>query len=334
MISSVSARILCFVVYPGFELLDLTGPYSVLASAASLAPQLGWSLCIAAPQAGLVSSGHGVSVNADQALSDLTDHPLHSLICVGGDPGPVEQILSDPEFLSQLRKTGAQAERQISICSGAYLLAEAGLARNRRLTTHWRAVRHLAERYPDVTVEPDAIYIQDGPVWSSAGVTAGLDLALALVEQEAGRDIALKIARNLLVPRLRSGGQSQYSTDLAAQFDPASKLARVCERVRRQPDEDWSIAGLCDRFHMSPRTLSRLTRSELGLSPAQLVERLRLDLARSLLVETDRSVTDIADLCGFGSLQRLDRAFLRQLGVSPRDFRARFRTPFPAETAS
>ena len=252
MISSASARTLCFVVYPGFELLDLTGPYSVLASAASLAPQLGWSLCIAAPEAGLVSSGHGVSVNADHALSDLTDRALHSLICVGGDPGPVEQILSDPDFLSQLRKTGAQAERQISICSGAYLLAEAGLARNRRMTTHWRAVRHLADRYDEVSVEPDAIYIQDGPVWSSAGVTAGLDLALALVEQEAGRDIALKIARNLLVPRLRSGGQSQYSTDLAAQFDPASKLARVCEGVRRQPDEDWSIAGLATTFTCPP----------------------------------------------------------------------------------
>ncbi|WP_440958544.1 GlxA family transcriptional regulator [Oceanicaulis sp. LC35] len=334
MSSFAPARTVCFVIYPGFELLDLTGPYSVLASAARLAPRLGWTLCIAAPESGLVTSGHGVSIQADHALSDLETRSFHSLICIGGDPQPVQEIVSDPTFMASLRKAGAQAERQISICSGAYLLAEAGLARNRRLTTHWRAVRPLAERYPDVTVEPDAIHIQDGPVWSSAGVTAGIDLALALVEQEAGRDIALKIARNLLVPRLRSGGQSQYATDLAAQFDPASRLARVCEGVRKEPDADWSIDGMCARFHMSPRTLSRLTRSELNLSPAQLVERLRLDLARSLLVETDRHVTDIADLCGFGSLQRLDRAFLRQIGVSPRDFRARFRTPFPVETAS
>ena len=334
MTSSASVRTLCFVVYPGFELLDLTGPYAVLSSAAQLAPQLGWSLCIAAPEAGLVASGHGVSVMADQALHDFEKTPLNSLICVGGDSGPVEAILSDQAFMHSLRQAGAQAERQISICSGAYLLAEAGLARHRRLTTHWRAAPYLADRYPDIRVEADAIYIQDGSVWSSAGVTAGIDLALALVEIEAGRDLALKIARNLLVPRLRSGGQSQYSTDLAAQSDPASRLARVCETIRREPEADWSIEGLCARFHMSPRTLSRLTRTELDLSPAQLVERLRLDLARSLLVETDRSVTDIADLCGFGGLQRLDRAFVRQLGVSPRDFRARVRTPFPQETAS
>ena len=334
MIASITVRTLCFVVYPGFELLDLTGPYAVLSSAARLAPQLGWSLCIAAPEAGLVTSGHGVAVLAEHALQELEATPLHSLICVGGDREPVETVLSDQDFLDRLRRTGEAAERCISICSGAYLLAEAGLARHHRLTTHWRAVRHLSERYPDIKVEPDAIYIQDGAIWSSAGVTAGMDLALALVEQEAGRALALKIAQNLLVQRLRSGGQSQYSPDLAAQARPESRLARLCDAVRREPSADWSIEALCDRFHLSRRTLSRLTRTELNQSPAQLVEQLRVEAARALLVETDHAISVIADMCGFGGLQRLDRAFQRQLGVAPRDFRARFRTPFPQETAS
>lgn len=322
---------LCFVVFDGFELLDLTGPYAVLSAAARLAPQSRWRLHVAAAEAGSVVSGDGLAVTADLSLEALAACDLHSLICVGGGAPAIESVLRDAAVMGAVQEAGGRARRVISICSGAFLLAEAGLARQRRMATHWRAVGALARRYQDLQVEPDAIYVQDGPVWSSAGVTAGIDLALALVEQEIDRRVALKIARNLLIPRIRSGGQSQYSADLAAQSDGDTRLARLCAAVRRDPAANWSVDEICDRFQIARRTLTRLCQFELGLPPGQLVERLRLDLARSALVETDAALALVARRSGFQSLQQLERAFQRRMQTSPRAFRARFRTPYAQE---
>jgi len=332
--SSPVPRHFSFVVFPGFELLDLTGPYSVLSAAAETAPHHHWKVCIAAAEPGVVQSAQGLSILADYHLSELAACGLDTLICVGGDPDPVQTALADQAFIGQIRNAGLRAQRCVSICSGTFFLAEAGLAQNRRVTSHWRAVTTLAKRYPDLSVEPDAIYVQDGPVWSSAGVTAGLDLALALVEAEMGRDPALRIARNLLIPRIRSGGQSQYSADLAAQAEGDTRLARLCQAVRQSPEQSWSIDDICERYHLSRRTLTRLCQAELGLPPGLLVERLRLDLARSALVETDASISQIAQHTGFASLQRLERAFQRQMRTSPRAFRARFRSPYAQESLS
>ncbi len=329
---TLAAQSLCFVVFPGFELLDLTGPLTVLSDAARLSPQHNWRIQVAARAPGPVRSGQGLSVHADVALHALADQELHSLICVGGDPEPVQAALADRALIDAIAAAGKRARYQISICSGTFFLAEAGLASGRRVTSHWRAVQPLAARYPDLEVEPDAIYCRDGRVWSSAGVTAGLDLALALVEQQMGRTLALKIARNLLIPRMRSGGQSQYSADLASQASADTRLTHLCQSVRQTPTAPWTIEDLCEQVNVSRRTLTRMCQSQLGLPPGQLVERLRVDLARSALVETDMSITDVAQQAGFSSLLRLERAFQRQLNTTPRGFRARFRSPYAQES--
>lgn len=328
------APALGFVIFDGFELLDLTGPYSILSSAAKLRPDLGWSLHLVAPNKGPVQSGQGLVVHADMDLSELEALRPDTLICIGADPGPIQTQLDDPIFIAALKRIGTQAKQLISICSGAFFLAETGLAKGRQLTSHWRAITTLRTRYPEIEVETDALYVRDGPVWSSAGVTAGMDLSLALVEHFCGRDLALRIARNLLIHRIRSGGQSQFSADLSAPLGSDTRLTQLCEAIRKTPDADWQVEQLCAFSGTSRRSLTRLCQAEFGLPPAQLVERLRTDLARTALVETDASVSQVAHLSGFGSLQRLERSFQRHMNTSPREFRARFRSPFQPEPSS
>lgn len=327
-----SAPALGFVIFDGFELLDLTGPYSVLSSAAKHRPDLGWTLHVVAARKGPVQSAHGLTVHADMDLPEFEALSPDTLICVGGDPGPVQAQLDDEAFIAALRRIGDQATQLISICSGAFFLAETGLAQGRQLTSHWRALNTLRTRYPEINVETDALYVRDGPVWSSAGVTAGMDLSLALIEQLCGRELALRIARNLLIHRIRSGGQSQFSADLSAPLGSDTRLTKLCEAIRKTPAADWQVDQLCEYAGTSRRSLTRLCQTELGLAPAQLVERLRVDLARTALVDTDASVTQIANMSGFTSLQRMERSFQRHMNTSPREFRARFRSPFQSES--
>src|SRR5262245_30568960 len=218
------------------------------------------------------------------------------------------------------------APRIGSVCSGTFFLAAAGALDGRRAATHWSEVDALKRFRPAVRVEGDPIHVEDGGVWTSAGVTAGMDLALAMIEADLGRKVALAIARRHVVFRIRPGGQSQFSAELAAQSAGHPKVARLAETVTARPCADWRTDTLAAEAGVSQRSLSRLFRSGLNISPADFVERVRTDLARRRLLETDENVEIIAVACGFGSLRRMDRAFARTIAASPTEFRSRFKT--------
>ena len=211
------------------------------------------------------------------------------------------------------------------MCSGAFFLAAAGVLDGRRAATHWRAVEALRRFRPEVDVDADAIYVRDGNVWTSAGVTAGIDLALALLEADRGRDIALSVARAHVVFRIRPGGQSQFSVPLDAGGIRDRRLARLAERIEQRPRDDWRTDMLATEAGVSLRSLSRLFRKELNASPSAFVERIRIDRARRALLETNAPVETIAIDCGFGSLRRMDRAFTRVIATTPTEFRSRFK---------
>lgn len=285
-----------------------------------------YALRVLAGKAGPVTSSAGLAVEADDDFScALPDG--HTLLAIGGEVPEIDRALEDTQLTARVKSSMPQASRVGSVCTGAFILAASGILDGHRVTTHWWDSQKLASRHPGVAVDPDAIYIRSGKIWTSAGVTAGIDLALTLVELDHGRETALTIARHLVVPRMRSGGQSQFSTELDLQMHPGTRLGKLVEAIRRTPSQHWSVDTMSETAGISRRTLSRLCREALGISPAALVERLRIDTARRALVETDQPVTLIADTAGFGSCQRLDRAFARQLGVSPVRFRERFRSP-------
>jgi len=225
-----------------------------------------------------------------------------------------------------VRRAIDRVPRIASVCSGTFFLAAAGALDGRRATTHWSEVDALQRFRPAVSVEGDAIHVEDRGVWTSAGVTAGMDLALAMIEADLGRKLALAIARRHVVFRIRPGGQSQFSAELAAQSAGNSKIAKLAERVTAHPRADWRTDALAAQAGVSQRSLSRLFRAGLNISPADFVERVRTDLARRRLLETDDHVETIAAACGFGSLRRMDRAFARTIAASPTAFRSRFRT--------
>src|SRR5436190_10485888 len=219
-----------------------------------------------------------------------------------------------------------QVSRIASVCSGTFFLAAAGVLDGRRAATHWSEVDALKRFRPSVLVDGDAIHVEDGGIWTSAGVTAGMDLALAMIEVDLGREIALAIARRHVVFCIRPGGQSQFSAELAAQSAGNPKLQKLAERVTTHPRADWRIDVLAVEAGVSQRSLSRLFRAGLNLSPADFVERVRIDVARRRLLETDDHVETIALACGFGSLRRMDRAFARTMAASPKEYRSRFKT--------
>ena len=321
-------RRILFIVFPGFQLLDLTGPLQMFASVrADVCGIDGYETAIAAEEVGAVRSAAGVVVHADHAVRDLDDAAIDAfdtVIAVGGGLAAIQDALAHggpPAFLAH---AAPRVRRIASVCSGAFLLAAAGALDGRRAATHWMAVEQLRRFRPAVEVDGDAIYVRDGPVWTSAGVTAGIDLALAMIEADHGRTAALAVARLNVVSRIRSGGQAQFSSDLAAQATEDRRAARLAEAVRAAPADDWRIERLTAVAGMSPRTLSRVFRAQFSASPAAFVERVRVDAARRALVETDRSIDWIARTCGFGGIRRMDRAFGRVLGVSPRAFRRRF----------
>jgi transcriptional regulator GlxA family with amidase domain len=211
-----------------------------------------------------------------------------------------------------------------SVCSGAFILAAAGLLDGRRATTHWSGCDLLARLFPAVTVERDPIFVRDGNVWTSAGITAGIDLALALVEADHGRELALDVSRWLVMFVQRPGGQSQFSAQLAAQVAERDPLRDLQAWIGEHPDAELTVEALADRVAMSPRHFARVFREEVGETPARYVEAVRVEAARRLLERTGRSVDDVASACGFGTAETLQRAFRRRLGVSPGAYRRHF----------
>jgi transcriptional regulator GlxA family with amidase domain len=264
---------------------------------------------------------------AEPAFADLAPQEFagsDTVIAAGGDGG-VRAALATGDVTALIRAAYRDGARVVSVCSGAFFLAAAGVLDGRRAATHWNSVRRLRRFRPQVTVDAESIYIRDGDVWTSAGVTAGNDLALTIIEVDFGREITLAVAQRHVVFPIRPGGQGQFSAELSACGVRDRRLSRLAKSVASRPQDDWQTCALASEAGVSLRSLSRLFRKELGASPAAFVERIRIDRARRALLETDQPVETVAIDCGFGSLRRMDRAFARNIAATPSEFRDRFK---------
>nr|WP_283139877.1 helix-turn-helix domain-containing protein [Rhizohabitans arisaemae] len=303
-------------VYDGVVLLDVAGPVQVLHLSG------GYRIRLASIDGRSVRTDVGVPLGVDLALGELVGS-VGTLLVPGYAPNvkhPAEPLL---KLLPDLAR---RASRVASVCTGALLLAEAGLLDGRRATTHWAACADLASRFPLVTVEPDAIYVRDGPMVTSAGVTAGIDLALALVEEDHGPDIARAVAKRIVVFLQRPGGQSQFSVREAVATPRRPGLRQLLDTIAAEPAANHTLAAMADRVAVSERHLTRLFRREVGLTPGQYVERIRVEAAQTLLETSAAGVDSVAHRCGFGSSETMRRAFLQVLGTTPTAYRQRFRT--------
>lgn len=305
-----------FLVFDGVTMLDVTGPGEVLHQAGKSGP--GYELLLISPTGRPVTTSSGLPLMGTVAPDD--SGRIDTLLVAGGDRLAEARI--EAELLDAARLVAARTSRVASVCTGAFVLAELGLLDGRRATTHWRHADTLARRYPAVRVEPDAIHIRDGAFVTSAGITAGIDLALALVEDDHGVEVARRIARELVVFLRRPGGQSQFTM---AEIPPAGNdmLRTVVRSVLDDPSGDHGLPAMARAAAVSPRHLTRLFRSELGTTPARWVEKVRLGRAQQLLLD-GHSVTSAAQHSGFGSDETLRRVFDRHLGVTPTEYRQRF----------
>ncbi|MFE3168469.1 GlxA family transcriptional regulator [Streptomyces sp. NPDC059224] len=305
------------VVFEGVTMLDVSGPSEVLHQAGRHTD--GYELVLVSPEGGTVTTSAGPALTGTVRAADAG--PVDTVLVAGGDrlaDRPIEGGL-----LATARDLTERARRVASVCTGAFVLGELGLLDGRRATTHWRHAAAFARRFPRVRVEPDAIHVRDGRYVTSAGISAGIDLTLALVEDDHGADVARDIARELVVFMQRPGGQSQFSTAISTPPARSGLLRTVIASVVADPAADHSLPALAASAAVSPRHLARLFRAELGTTPARWVERVRLDRAQQLLLE-GHSVTAAALHSGLGTDETLRRAFARQLGTTPSHYRSRF----------
>ena len=314
------------VCFPGVQPLDVVGPHEVFVGATRLleaggkrAP--GYRVDLAATTPGPVTCESGLTLFAPRPLP--RSRAIDTLLVPGGDG--VFDARADRKLVGFVRRAAAGARRVGSVCSGAFVLAEAGLLDGRTVTTHWRRAARLADDYPAVDVEPDPIFVHDGPIWTSAGVTAGIDLALAMVEEDHGAELAQIIARNLVMFLRRSGGQSQFATPVWTPLASHDAVRAAQELVNADPATDHRVDVLAHAVGMSARHFTRRFHEQTGESPARYVERVRVDHARGMLETHDAGVAAVAKRCGFGTAETMRRAFVRRIGVPPDDYRKRFR---------
>jgi transcriptional regulator GlxA family with amidase domain len=318
----VPVRRIVVVAFEGVQSLDVAGPVEVFTRGGQLGGQP-YDVQVVGSTARTVRTSSGIGLRLDRSLSQVRG-AVDTIVVAGGDG--TGEALRDRQLLDGIRRIGGRARRVASVCTGAFLLAETGFLDGRRATTHWDSCELLARRYPQVDVDPEPIFVRDGNVATSAGVTAGMDLALALVEEDLGREAALAAARRLVMYVQRPGGQAQFSAPLQAQAATGREPLRDLQRwVVAHPDGDCSVEALAQRAAMSPRNFARTFAHEVGTTPARWVEEVRVEAARLLLETTDRPVDAVAASCGFGSAETLRRAFLRRLLVAPSDYRKRFR---------
>jgi transcriptional regulator GlxA family with amidase domain len=317
-------RRIVLLAFEGAQLLDIAGPLQVFATTREIAAEREladpYAPTVASPEGGTVATSSGLGI-ATVPLASLR-RTADTVIAAGG-PGTAAAV-ADGRLVRWLATADSRARRICSVCTGAFLLAAAGLLDGRRAATHWRVCGLLQERHPAVRVEPDPIFVRDGRIWTSAGVTAGIDLALALVEEDLGRALALDVARRLVVFLKRPGGQSQFSAMLAAQTAADGDFAALHDWIAHHLDEDLRVERLAEAAAMSPRHFARLYHAKMGRTPARAVEAMRLEAARRALEEGDEPISAVARRCGFGDEERMRRSFLRRLGTGPRDYRARF----------
>ncbi len=313
-----------FVIYPDIVLLDLAGPLEVFTHARQPgAERPAYETAIASLKGGSIATDTVVSIETEP-LENWVGREIHTLVIVGGDGA--EAAMHDAQLIGRVAELSKRSQRVCSVCSGALVLAAAGLLDGRRATTHWEDCAHLARAFPRVRVEVDPIYIKDDHVWTSAGITAGTDMALAIVAEDLGQDAALNRAQALVTYMVRPGGQSQFSPALERQkLERSPKFRKLHQWIAENLERDLRVEQLAERENMSPRNFHRLYASTTGVTPANAVETIRMEAARELLETSSMGVKAVAGTCGFGDEERMRRAFLRMVGVSPSEYRQRFR---------
>jgi len=317
-------KLVVFVVYPDIVLLDLVGPLQVFSHALDPATGAnGYHCAVTSFEGGTVVTNTVVSIPSEP-MSRYLKRQIHTLVIVGGDGA--NHAMRDEALLEKITKFSSGAQRVCSVCSGALVLAATGILDGRRAVTHWDDCQTLEDEFPAIRVEMDPIYIRDDNVWTSAGITAGIDMALAIVTEDLGRPAALQIARSMVTQMARSGGQSQFSPILGRQLrDAAGRFDDLHQWIADNLQKNLQVEALAERMNMSARNFSRTYSKEMGLTPAKAVEAIRTEAARELLETTDRDMKQVAAQCGFNDAERMRRAFMRLLNVSPSDYRQSFR---------
>jgi transcriptional regulator GlxA family with amidase domain len=323
-IAQERTRLICFVAFDGANGLDIAGPLEAFSQATRLCKSrrgdVPYRLVVGSVTGGMIETNSGLQLLTSRLRSFPGRRPIDTFIVPGGrSDNPPTQAL-----VSWIQKSAVTTRRICSVCTGAFALAAAGLLAGRRATTHWMTASALAKRYPDIKVESDRIFIHDPPVWTSAGISAGIDLALALIEEDLGHEVAMETAKRLVIYLRRQGGQAQYSTALAAQSASDGKFAKLHAWMAEHLDKDLRVERLAAVAGMSPRTFARTYLKSMGTTPAKTVEAFRIEAACRALETTQLPLKRVAAAIGFGDEQNLRRAFLRRRGVSPLDYRARF----------
>jgi len=322
------SRTIVFLAAPSSQILDVAGPFQIFVRAAELfvqeypARKAPYNVLLASTtRRRSVATNCGLVLTGTKTFRTLRG-PIDTLLVAGGSG--VETAAHDEELLLWLQKAAQRVRRIGSICTGAFLLASAGLLDGKRAATHWKWAAELANKFKHTTVDPDPIYIRDGSTYTTAGVTAGMDLALALVEEDLGAPMALKVAREMVLYLRRTGGQSQFSTALSLQASDRKQIEEIRSWTHDNLRQDLPVEKLAAKAGMSPRHFARVFLKDTGTTPARFVECLRVEAARRRLEESHDKLEKVATDCGFGSIQRLRRSFLRLLHVPPNDYRHRF----------
>jgi transcriptional regulator GlxA family with amidase domain len=313
--------VVVIIVFDEVTLLDVAGAGEVFVEANRFGAD--YQLKVASMDGYDVTSSIGTRLGVTDSISSIES--ADTVLVAGSDDLPRRAI--DPALVDAIRSLSARTRRMASICTGSFILAQAGLLSGRRATTHWNDAGLMGRAFRDITVEPDAIFVRDGDVFTSAGVSSGIDLALALVEMDYGSELVRNVARWLVVYLKRAGGQSQFSVLVEADPPPQSPLRAVIDAIAADPGADHSVKKLAAQASLSTRQLTRLFQSELGMSPARYVELVRIDFARAAL-DDGRTVAETAGMAGFGSTETLRRVFVNHLGISPKAYRGRFRTAY------
>ena len=306
-------RSIGLLIFPDFQLLDAAGPIAAFEIAGRYVPGT-YDLTIMAAEPGTVRSSSGVAMLAEPLSTSTYD----TMMIAGGDGTRTAAL--DHRIQAWTRATSAKARRTASVCSGAYILAEAGLLNGKRATTHWQRSADFARRYPQVTLEPDRIFVREGETWTSAGITAGIDMSLAMIADDLGEEISRRTAQQLVVYHRRPGGQSQFSA-LLEMGGQEGRFAKLLDWMRANLAGPLTVEHLADQAAMSPRHFARAFAAETGMTPAKAVERLRLETARERVEASNDSIDRVAEQVGFGDPERMRRAFLRAFGQPPQALR-------------
>jgi len=314
--------------YDDAQILDITGPLEVFARCArwlrekDVCSGMAYRVELVAAKAGPVRTSSGLCVIAERSFRDVTR--ADTLLIAGGIG--CHRVMEDQAVLRWIRRIAPKSPRLGSVCTGALILGRAGLLDEKAATTHWDYVDELRDMGRSIRLQPDAIYVRDGNLYTSAGVTAGMDLALAMVENDWGQPVALAVAQELVMFLKRPGGQSQFSSHLAAQFSEDDRLRELQLWILDHLDRDLSVSALAARVAMSERNFARRFNAGVGMPPAHYVARARLEAARRKLEDNNLHIAQIARRCGFGTAETMRRSFVAELGVSPSDYRERFRS--------